>query len=407
MFVKKQIKNLIKKKFTDQYDKLETDVNKFLKNTKIDETEFIKLRKILNEIDDSIANYKEKLSKPSEFSPFFHFQIKKMKESISDLRISSHGVFEAIRSIDELVLPFTFSSETTYFKILFPVLNNFEKIKTKLKNQQASFLEKFETPKKQYGDFTLNQESDTSTFVDKEKRESSAFSKPLLFDSDRRNSSMNGSLLKKPSLTFKQEKMLHLNSHDNYLKNQKSFSQMKILEKQANHNDCDVDLDGLKNIYDLSSAQNRSSIESSHKFERKVESKVQKDTFTPNKNTFVQRNQVNSESSRNFRENTKEVILKGINISADVASISNQKFDRQKFEELMSELRYIPRKVNTINFSSNIFKFNPISVFKSAFKEKLPFSIHFDMTSNKIQSIWSCSKLEIEYLKNINIFVYI
>merc|ERR1719259_1457516 len=79
-----------------------------------------------------------------------------------------------------------------------------------------------------------------------------------------------------------------------------------------------------------------------------------------------------------FLEKKKPLPLKIIVLAGDAATVTNQKIEKEKFNQIVDEVYRIPKHVSSLIFSNNVFKFNAIAAFKMMVKNPLPCVLHFD-----------------------------
>ena len=127
-----------------QFEVLEKEVSRFLKDLKLNESEFVKVGETLAEIDRNIGNYSEKLQPSNLFTPYLHYHVSQLKDSVEEVRMRGMHFGEISEAIRSLSFPVGWSCDKFSFRISFPVSINFEVLKAKLKELQVVNKESFE-----------------------------------------------------------------------------------------------------------------------------------------------------------------------------------------------------------------------------------------------------------------------
>lgn len=92
-----------------------------------------------------------------------------------------------------------------------------------------------------------------------------------------------------------------------------------------------------------------------------------------------------------------------ITIEDDLGTVTNQFVDEAKLKNIISSFKTVSKNVKRIELSGNTFVCNPVLVFKATVTERTPFSIILNLHANKVLCSLNHNRRDLEQLKSLNI----
>lgn len=414
-----------------QFERLEKEVSKFARDVQLDDSDYQKLKSAIGEIDKNIKNYAERLDGFKPFTPYLYFHVKQLRDSLSEIRMGSLRYSDIDAAIKDMTYPISWSCDKFDFKISFPSASNFDLVKRRLADIQTNVLGmSLNSSSMMAEEYNLLSEIDRSDVKSKTGMKPNGSQRHLVSMSRQNSQTSVGNVASKTPKANRLGDASRFNGtknllsqaglppqqmiHPHSLSVTQSGKQGKLLTKDNLSltsnipSDCEINLEGLNNIYDSNVVREKSNNATMIKFDPSTPRGNNKVVgFRKGESTQKLREPGNLGPFLNSADKKHEIQFEFIQIKGDTAYVQNHRFSKEKFDFLMNEFRFVPKSVTTMIFSSNSFSFNIIPALKSSIRERLPFMMNFDVTRNKIYANYHFSKAELAHFKNLNIDVFV